>query len=689
MEIKLMKITLNNFKGIEHLEVAANGDDVNIYGANESGKTTVSDAYNWLLFNKDSQNNAEFGIKTLKDGKEINGLNHIVEAEMIIDDKPVTLKKTYREVWTKKRGQTSKSFTGHETDYEINTVPKKKKEFDAYIKSFIDDIEIFRLVNDPLYFNTLKTDVKRGILLDIAGDITDAEVIEGNKQLHPLKAHMEQFNIEELRAKNKRDKSAINDKLEENPVRIDELKKSMADSKTDVNEKELSEQMEQHHKVIEVTSKKIDDVITGKERQELKRKLYNIQEEQETKISNELKETEKALSEYLAGFDDDVSHTVRKLKLEAEFEQDNLQVFESRKKNKLEQIEIQKRYVNDLRADHKGITIKLKEIQEERKEFDIETICSCCGQELPADKVEEHREQQQTKYNEERAKQIEVYQADLTSLVKKGKEAAASVEAMQKELETIESGIERIANIVKTNNERIAELSGKVVDPKETAEYKRYKDMEKMLIDANANLEKDLPVHNKEFKQLQAELTALESNNDEKVREYQKEIEQRRMAMNELYSMQSKLDVVKESEARIAMLLEEQEKLAAEYENLEHIENMLNEFTTTKVKMLENNISSKFKYARFNLFENQINGGLKEICETTYKGVPYSKGLNTAGRIQVGVDILNTLAAHYEFYVPIIVDNAESITDIPETKSQQVRLIVDANNEKLKVESVK
>lgn len=689
MEIKLMKITLNNFKGIEYLEIEANGEDVNIYGANESGKTTVSDAYNWLLFNKDSQNNADFGIKTLKDGKEINGLNHSVEAEMIIDDKPVTLKKTYREVWTKKRGQTSKTFTGHETDYEINTVPKKKKEYDAYIKSFIDDIEIFRLVNDPLYFNTLKTDVKRSILLDIAGDITDMEVIEGNKQLHPLQSHMDSFTIEELRAKNKRDKKAINNKLEENPVRIDELKKSIADSETDVNEKELTAQMEQHSRAIEETSNKIDDVITGKERQELKRKLYNIQDEQETKISNELKESEQALNEYLSGFDDDVSHTVRKLQTEADFEQDNLQVFESRKKNKVEQIESQQKYVNDLRADHKNISTLLRGVQEERKTFDIETICSCCGQELPADKVEEHREQQQTKYNEERANQIEVYQADLESLVKKGKEAAGAVEAMQKELETIENGIERIANIVKTNNERIKELSEKVVDPKETAEYKRYQEKIKLLKDALANIEKDLPVHNEEYKQTQAELTALESDNDEKVREYQKDIEQRRAAMNGLYSVQSKLDVIKESETRINNLLEEQGKLAAEYEKLEHIENMLNEFTTTKVKMLENNISSKFKYARFNLFENQINGGLKEICETTYKGVPYSKGLNTAGRIQVGVDIINTLASHYNFYVPVIVDNAESISIIPETQSQQIRLIVDANNEKLKVESVK
>ena len=149
MRIKLKRLKLENFKGIKTFELDLTGDTVEIYGANESGKTSVSDAYHWLLFGKDSKNNANFGIKTLSDGKVIHGLDHSVEGTFEIEGKEVVLKKTYREKWTKKRGSSNKEMTGHETDYEINSAPKKKYQFDAYIKEIIDDSEVFRLVSDP------------------------------------------------------------------------------------------------------------------------------------------------------------------------------------------------------------------------------------------------------------------------------------------------------------------------------------------------------------------------------------------------------------------------------------------------------------------------------------------------------------------------------------------------------------
>ena len=83
---------------------------------------------------------------------------------------------------------------------------------------------------------------------------------------------------------------------------------------------------------------------------------------------------------------------------------------------------------------------------------------------------------------------------------------------------------------------------------------------------------------------------------------------------------------------------------------------LTDEFTKTKVNLLESSINSKFKMARFKMFEVQINGGIKECCETVYEGVPYSD-LNNAARINIGLDIINTLSEHYNFSAPIFVDN--------------------------------
>ena len=101
---------------------------------------------------------------------------------------------------------------------------------------------------------------------------------------------------------------------------------------------------------------------------------------------------------------------------------------------------------------------------------------------------------------------------------------------------------------------------------------------------------------------------------------------------------------------------------------------------------MEEKINSKFKLARFKLFDVQVNGGIAETCETTYQGVPYSSGLNNAARINVGLDIINTLAEHYRFDAPIFVDNAEAVTHLIPTRGQIIRLVVSENDKDLRVE---
>jgi hypothetical protein len=83
----------------------------------------------------------------------------------------------------------------------------------------------------------------------------------------------------------------------------------------------------------------------------------------------------------------------------------------------------------------------------------------------------------------------------------------------------------------------------------------------------------------------------------------------------------------------------------------------------------------------------QINGGLNETCEVTYNGVPYSD-LNNAMRINIGLDIINTLSAHYGISVPIFIDNAESVTSLEAVNGQVIRLIVSEQNKKLNVEVI-
>jgi predicted ATP-dependent endonuclease of OLD family len=153
MDIKINKMFLRNFKGIQALEIYADGADLKIYGDNATGKTTVFDAFTWLLFGKDSLGRSDFGIRTQDiNGNVIHNLEHSVECELSIDDTILTLKKVYAEKWTKKRGSAETEFSGHETKYFINEVPSLKKEYEQKIASLINE-ELFKIITNPLYFN--------------------------------------------------------------------------------------------------------------------------------------------------------------------------------------------------------------------------------------------------------------------------------------------------------------------------------------------------------------------------------------------------------------------------------------------------------------------------------------------------------------------------------------------------------
>lgn len=188
-----------------------------------------------------------------------------------------------------------------------------------------------------------------------------------------------------------------------------------------------------------------------------------------------------------------------------------------------------------------------------------------------------------------------------------------------------------------------------------------------------------------EKQDIEAQITALEESCHEEVVKIQTEIavleDQVRTAENRLADVQRH----KQGQERIEELKKQERTLAAEYEKLEGELFLTEQFIRSKVVLLEDRINSRFQYARFKLFDVQINGGVVETCETLYGGVPFSGGLNNAARINVGLDIINSLSEHYGFTAPIFIDNAEAVTQLIETKGQQIRLVVNEQDKVLRI----
>ena len=137
----------------------------------------------------------------------------------------------------------------------------------------------------------------------------------------------------------------------------------------------------------------------------------------------------------------------------------------------------------------------------------------------------------------------------------------------------------------------------------------------------------------------------------------------------------AKADLADSTRQRIGELEQEEENARAELERIQELLFAMEDFQRFKAERLERSVNGMFRLAAFRLFREQTKGGLEERCDVLYRGVPYL-GLNNGARVNVGIDIINSLSRHYGVRVPLFVDNAEAVTRLEHCGGQTVRLAV-------------
>lgn len=631
--MKLLKLKLQNFKGIRNSEFDFGGIDATIYGDNATGKTTVFDSLCWLLFGKDSLDRADFEIKTLENGEPIHKVNHEVEAEFLNDDgNSFTLRRVYREKYSSPRGGDTK-LTGHTTDYFVNDVPVKEKEYKQYINDVIAE-DVFKLITNPLYFNEQYSwQNRRKLLLEISGDIKDDEVINSRSELTRLAELLNGRTVDEQRKIVAAKKTAINKELDMIPVRIDEALRNKADIAT--SESKLKTDIETLNKSINELENQKATIINGFSSTEKRSKIDEINHKLKIRQSEVLSlynsEKQRKRGEYEA--------LLTQLKI-IESEHDR---YTDRAYDLAKDIERESKRIETLQAEFD--TFNAQEFNKE--------ACPTCGQPLPEDKQAEL----EAAFNSEKAAKLEEWQA----LIESAKKLKANYEEQREVL------------IVKADG-----LTNEIEDKTKAYETK-FKEYESYL---EPNIEDD-----PDYKELKAELFLLELDegeeaDDKEVARLDEEInsvkEKRAALETELNKYKLNADIQK----RVIELESQQQKLAAEKNLLDETSFLIDEFVKAKVDMLEESINSHFEYARFKMFNVLVNGNVEECCETTYKGVPY-RSMNNAARMNVGLDIINALTKFYNVTAPVFIDNAEAVTDFIKCNSQTIKLVVDADFKEL------
>ncbi|GEO08722.1 AAA family ATPase [Segetibacter aerophilus] len=677
--VLLKQLRLQNFKGIRERTLTFNGN-TNIHGANEAGKSTIFDSFCWLLFGKDQFDRKDHEIKTLdKNNQAIHNLDHEVEAVFSVDGVEERPKRIFKEIWTKKRGEAKPTFTGHETIYFWNNVPLKAGEYQVKVNSIINE-GMFKLLTNTLYFNNLPWTGRRAVLLEIAGEITNEQIFD--KIATPAESYSKLISIlnsgksaVEYKKEIGVRKLKIKKELEEIPTRISEAERNKPET---FNFTALAKQVEEKQAEIALIESSLSDAVKSQSavnqvlmgKQASLHKLKSSLSELRFKIKSEVQAEQNvgANNVYQA------EHAITNLnKLIAEKE-----AFISGRKslkfvNYLPAIEMNNSKLEKLRTEW-------AEIDAREFKFD-ETLCVCptCKQMLQQHDIEVKKQELLGNFNVEKLRR-------LNEKVSQGNKIKEDTAKIQESIATVDAHIAELEEEVVNLKAQLPQLKTRLDTLKLVEANKGSFNIEEA-VDKRLAANVDAMNIGVQIANLEAEIEGANNNqgstNNEELRQQKQSLQ---LELDGLKAKLSNKAIIEKTDERIKELQRQEEELAQQLADLEQTEFGIEKYNKAKMDILESRINSRFTYVSFKMFERQINGGEVECCECLVNGVPFSV-VNTAGKINAGLDIINVLCQHYGVTAPVFIDNRESVSNIIPTQSQIINLIVNPAYSVLLVEA--
>ena len=635
-EFTIKSLTIQDFKGIRDLTVPFGEGVTSIYGDNATGKTTVYDALLWLLFGKDSAGRSQFEVKPVHNP----GAMPTVTGAFEINGSPLRLRKIMREVWTARRGSSTKEFSGHTVEYSINEVPVKEGEYRERICALVDEQRFQMLTRVGMFAGSMRWQDRRKILFDLAGLPDDEDVLACEERFAALAGALEGRTVEDYRKVVEKERKGLRTDLDAIPYRLDELAKSMA--------RIVVPDVEQ----VKARGAEIDAQLADLDRQAAQldngTALAGLQSKRDI-LRAESAQLEAENREYRAG-QQKPAEPDRRLELRAivRCAQQDVDRCSRRLAGEQDDLDFIEKSMAALRERFQAVAAE---------QFEGADICPTCGQPLPAEKVAVAREG----FRQEQEARLDKINAEGAKLAARKKSAEERLAAEQKRLDDAKAELEKAE----------AELAAYVPPaPVEIRDMDDYQDRRRALGE-------DLAYVDKRMAEVRGEQSALRAEiNDER-----KRLNDERAAGLLSLGAQAALEDGKRREEE---LRREQRALGDKLEQLDKMIALCEDFAVYKCGLIEQSVNAPFRLADFQLFKKQINGAVVDCCEVVVGGVPYAD-LNNAMRINVGLDIIDVLSRWYELRVPLVVDNAEGVTDLLDIGGQVVRLVVSEQDKELRI----
>lgn len=651
MVIKFLRLKMLNFKGSRGERTIEFNDTVTlILGANRTGKTTIADAVQWVLFGKNSEGKSDFGIKTRDEkGVVIPEIDHEVTLTLTADGREIELKRCWAEKWSKPKKQDEKVLTGHSASYFIDGNKFTETDYIAYIESLCSE-SLFRAITNPEYFPKLTPDKQRALLTKMVGEVNEASVADGNEGFTAMLQEMNGQKIEEYNKQLSYKKTKINEELERIPVRISE------------QESEITKLIPEF-----VNWGKIEQDITATDAA-IERIIEEIADNSKTVDSDyDVKAQERAAINSLRAEVQDIEFKTQR-------------AFTTANQEKEKVISSAKHALNSITDEIKSLNSRkgmaettLVQIEEKKKDFrkrwsetdaleftvdESEFICPTCKRRFDDADVQKTIEKMRDTFNTNKASTLEKLQTEADNIKKQIFETEATIKSYTDKIAELEVNIPAAKEAL----DKAQSIVVQTVDER-LSQNENYTSLKDEIIKRTEELNKPVEPTDEEKK---AEEIARSLNSDRLTLQKKRD---------ELKKQLDVRDIVAKKRERITELQEEEKTLNIQLSELESKEEIAKEFTKAIITELESKVNALFTNVRFTMFEHKLNGSLKPTCECSVGGVPYSD-LNNADKINAGIDIINAICSYNNVYAPCFIDNAESINDVLPMKSQAIHLIV-------------
>lgn len=645
-QIRLVTLTLDHFKGIFGLSLDFGGKSAALYGANGVGKSTIYDAWLWLVTGKDSagmvpDDNKGFCIKPLDENGTVadRAAHSVVTASINVDGSPVTLRREYYERWTRKRGAAEASYDGNATGYYINEVPRTKREFEDYLNQIVP-MDTWHLLSHTGAFAAMADADRRSILFDMAGIGAERDMMAREERFAPLLAATETITLPEYQRQIAAARKNCNKELNILPARLDEVGRTVTGLRNipfaQIRESaaELQEQLDQ-----------------------LQREISAAQDH--SGLDRLRSEGERLRAELSALEADNRAHRAK---------QEAKQPSPEAVRRELALLKMSLEDANaQLRREQKDADRCEKEAEKRREQYRALKVeryagsgtCPTCGQPMPKERQQAARE----RWEQDRQKRLD-------TIAEEGKfHVKTAMGYRQREQEA---------------RERVSQIEDQIDEKTKYLE----------LLEATVPLEiDDLPEYQQQREALLGRIADNERARQEASAGQQDRqaplMEQRRALMDELTALNKQAAreaQLMDAQARERELKQQQRRMAEELERADRAVDLIEQFTRYKAEFVTDTINALFRLARFRLFRQQVNGGVVDCCDILCGGVDFHRGLNTGAKVRCGLDMIATLSRHFGVSVPVFVDNAESVTGLDTGEGQVIRLIVSENDFEMRCE---